>query len=293
MTVPISVLITTYNEEINIEDCLKSCEGWSGEVIIVDSFSTDSTLEIARQYKAKIVQHQYVSPSDQKNWALDTIPFENEWILILDADERVMTELWTELSDIISKDGAGYTGYNVNRRYFFYGKWIKHSGWYPSWNLRFFKHRMGRYEDRKVHEHIIIDGPVGYCKNDLIHEDRRDFNAWMTKQIQFARTEAEERYNASNRSKKNPFHKTILFGDPIQRKRAIKENIWMHLPFRSVIRFVYLYFVRLGFLDGAHGFRFCILWAILEYVILTYYWELKSYKEGAPIGGINTHSFKY
>ncbi len=291
MTIPLSVLITTYNEEINIDDCLKSCEGRAGETIIVDSFSNDKTLEIARQYKAKIVQHEYVSPPDQKNWALDTIPFENEWVLILDADERVTTELWQEIADIVSRDGGGYAGYNVNRKYYFYGKWMKHSGWYPSWNLRLFKRTLGRYEDRKVHEHVILDGPVGFCKYDLIHEDRRDFNSWMTKQVQFAYAEAKERSNASKRQKTKPFLKTIFFGDPIEKKRALKENVWMHLPFRTVVRFVYLYFVRLGFLDGARGLKFCLLWTIMEYLTLTYYWELVNYKDGAPPGAINTHSF--
>ena len=168
---------------------------------------------------------------------------------------------------------------------------MKHCGWYPSWNLRFFRHGAGRYEKRKVHEHVILNGRTGYCKNDLIHEDRRDFKDWMSKQNRFASAEAYERYQVFKRLHKSSPIKNILFGDPVQKKRALKENIWMRLPFQSIIRFVHLYFFRLGFLDGSHGLRFCILWAILEYIILTYYWELRYYKNGAPRGGINTHFF--
>ena len=112
----VSVLITTYNEEINIEDCLASCVNWASEIFVVDSYSTDDTLEIARNYGASIVQHEYESPSAQKNWALDNLPFGNEWVLILDADERLVPELRSELSYIVSRDGNGYDGYHVNTR---------------------------------------------------------------------------------------------------------------------------------------------------------------------------------
>lgn len=292
MNAPISVLVTTYNEEINIEDCLKSCQNWADEVIVVDSFSNDRTLKIAENYGAEIYQHEYISPPDQKNWALDNIDFKNEWVFIIDADERFMPALKTELEEIVSNDGAGHVGYYVNRKYIFYGKWIKHCGWYPSWNLRFFKHQLGRYEDRKIHEHVIIDGPVGYCKNDMLHEDRHDFKSWMSKQVRFAAAEANERYLASNTAKKTTTFKDLFFGDPVQKKRALKEKIWMHLPFKSTIRFVHLYFFKKGFLDGFHGLRFCLLWAILEFIILTHYWEIKHFKSGAPEGSINTHAFK-
>ena len=292
MNAQISVLVTTYNEEINLEDCLKSCKGWADEIIVVDSFSNDNTLNIAEKYGAKIYQHEYISPPDQKNWALNNIGFKNEWVFIIDADERLMPALRTELAEIILKDGDGHNGYYVNRRYIFYGKWIKHCGWYPSWNLRFFKHKLGRYEDRKIHEHVIIDGSVGYCNNDMLHEDRRDFRSWMAKQIRFAAVEANERYLTSNKTKHSSTFKDLFYGDPVKKKRALKEKIWMRLPFKSTIRFVHLFILKKGFLDGLHGLRFCLLWAILEYVILTYYWEIQHFKPGAPEGGVNTHAFK-
>lgn len=288
----VSILITTYNEQVNIEDCLISCRGWSSDVYIVDSFSADQTLSIAESYGVSIYQHEYESPAAQKNWALDNLPFRNEWVLILDADERLTPELGSELAEIVLRNGDGYDGYYVNRKYIFYGKWIRRCGWYPNWNLRFFKHRLGRYEERIVHEHVLLNGRVGYCKNDLIHEDRRDFMDWMVKQNRWAVAEAHERYKTYKQAGNSAPIKNIFFGDPVQRKRAIKERLWMRLPGRSLLRFIYLYFLRLGFLDGTHGLRFCALWGIWEYLILTYFWELKHYKEDAPPGGINTHTFK-
>jgi hypothetical protein len=116
--------------------------------------------------------------------------------------------------------------------------------------------------------------------------------AWMIKQNRWALAEAYERHKTYKQARGKAPLKNILFGDPVQRKRAIKERLWMRFPGRSLLRFIYLYFLRLGFLDGTHGLRFCALWAIWEYLILTYFWELKHYKEGSSPGGINTHTFK-
>jgi len=285
--VPVFVIIPTFDEELNLEDCLASVCGWAAEVAVVDSYSTDKTVDIARRLGARVVQHEYEGPARQKNWALDNLDFASDWVLLLDADERVPRDLREEIAGIIAAGGNGYEGFYINRRFIFYGKWIKHCGWYPSWNLRLFKRRLGRYEQREVHEHVVLNGRAGYCRHDLIHEDMRDINHWIAKHNRYASAEAQETLRARQRSSRSELVPSIAKG-PIERKRAISERIRFRLPVpvRSALFFFYMYFFRLGFLDGIHGFHFCAMHAFFEYFNGIKLWELKYYKQGAPKGGI-------
>ena len=283
----LSVLIPTFNEELNLEDCLVSVCGWAGDIHVVDSFSTDGTSSIAKRYGARVVQHSYEGPAQQKNWALENINFASDWVLILDADERVPLELQQEIEGIIAAGGNGYDGFYLNRRFIFYGKWIKHCGWYPNWNLRFFKHRLGRYEQRDIHEHVILEGSAGYCRRDLIHEDLRDLTHWIAKHNRYAIFEAAENYRTLLGTDQTGFSPSFIKG-PLERKRALKNRILIRLPVpvRSLLFFSYMYFLHLGFLDGIRGFHFCAMHAIFEYFYGIKLWELRNYKQGAPEGGI-------
>jgi len=159
---------------------------------VVDSYSADRTVEIAREAGANVVQHVFEGYARQKNWALENVPFRSDWVLILDADERVPAELAPEISGIVAADGNGYEGFYLNRKLIFYGKWIRHCGWYPSWNLRLFRRGHGRYEQREVHEHLLLDGKAGYCQHELIHEDLRDMSFWIAKHNRYSSQEARE-----------------------------------------------------------------------------------------------------
>jgi len=218
---------------------------------------------------------------------LDNLEFSSEWVLILDADERVPKHLQEEIEGIIAPGGNNLDGYYINRRFIFYGKWIKHCGWYPSWNLRLFKHRLGRYEQREIHEHLVLSGAVGYCKGDLIHEDLRDVSDWIAKHNRYASAEAPENYRTIQKLSRTEITPSFMKG-PVERKRAITERIRIRFPapVRSLLFFCYMYFFRLGFLDGIRGFHFCALHAIFEYFYGIKLWELKYYKHGAPKGGI-------
>ncbi len=280
----VSVLIPTYNEELNLPDCLRSTTGWSDDVWVLDSFSTDRTVEIAHAAGAKVEQHAWEGYARQKNWGLDNLPLLHSWVLILDADERLSPELASEITDLVGRDGDGSDGFYLNRRFIFYGKWIRHCGWYPSWNLRLFRRGRARYEARDVHEHVILDGIADYCKHDLIHEDFRDLSCWIEKHNRYATLEAQELKRA--REGGSTELNTGLFRGAIERKRFIKTRIWPYLPFRPLVFFFYMYFLRLGFLDGAHGFRFCIMHAIFQEFCSMKLWELENYKSGAPVDGI-------
>ncbi|MEK7128915.1 MAG: glycosyltransferase family 2 protein, partial [Patescibacteria group bacterium] len=154
MKIPLSVIILTFNEEIHIERLLKNIGDWCDEIFVVDSYSTDKTLEIAEKYEAKIIQHPFENQAQQFNWALDNLDIKNEWILRLDADEYLTEELKEEISKEISSS-VEVNGYYIKRRVYFMGRWIKRGGYYPTWLLRLFRKGKARSEERQMDEHIV------------------------------------------------------------------------------------------------------------------------------------------
>ena len=263
MSVPLSVIVPTLDEELNLPECLASV-AWADQVFVVDSFSRDRTPEIAREHGAHVVQHAFENYARQKNWALECLPLRHPWVLILDADERVTPELRLEMEAAIRS--TQFAGYYLNRRFFFLGTWIKHAGWYPSWNLRLFRHRLGRYEDRPVHEHVVLDGPVGYLRHDLLHLDRRPLEAFVARHNRYSSLEAEARLAAERRRGTLRLSPNLL-GSPVERKRFLRERVWPRLPFKPLVLFVYMYVVRRGFLDGRAGLTLCVFHAFQEFMV--------------------------
>ena len=264
----ISVLIQTYNEEKNIAHALDSVL-FAHEIFVVDNFSSDKTPDIVKNYpQAQLFQRNFDGYAQQKNWALDHLPFTSDWILILDADERETSEGAQELLRISANTESVECWY-ANRRFYFLGRSIKHAGWYPSWNLRFFKRGYARYEDRTVDEHMIPAGRIGYLANDLIHEDKKGIEDWIAKHNRYSSLEAHERISNTRR-----LNGSIISKNPVERKRALKD-IFYRLPGRPFLRFFIMYILQLGFLDGYPGFVFCILRGIQEFHISTKMNELK------------------
>jgi len=264
VSAPVSVLVPTLDEELNLPECLASLK-WADEVFVVDSFSADRTLEIARDHGAQVVQHAFESYSRQKNWALDSLPFRNEWVLIVDADERVPAELQAEIESVVSN--SAQDGYYVNRRFIFLGRWIRHAGWYPSWNLRLFRHRLGRYDDREVHEHVVLDGSVGYLRNDLLHLDRRGLDAFVARHNRYSTLEAAARLKALRDDPDRARLPVSFLASPVQRKRFLRERVWPRMPAKPLALFVYMYVLRAGFLDGGAGLALCVFHAFQEFMV--------------------------
>lgn len=248
--------------------------GWAMEVFVVDSHSVDRTVELARKYTDNIVQFDYAETQlKKKNWALETLPFSCEWVLFLDADERVPEDLCDEIASVVSANDND--GYYINRRLIFLNRWIKHGGWYPSWNLRLFKHRRGRFEtmpfvddsglDVEVHEHVVLDGTAGYLTKDLIHYDLRDLTDFVNRLNRYSTWDAHFHRIGSRFEGRSVVHPS-LFGGPVARKRMLKR-VWTRLPFKPVLRFVWMYVFRLGFLDGRIGLYFCSFMAVYEFLI--------------------------
>lgn len=283
MTAAISVLIPTFNEEPNIAQCLSSVLGWAGEIFVVDSFSRDRTTEIATAMGATVVQHKFEGYAAQKNWAMDTLPIRNDWLLILDADEYVTADSRNEMESIASGGGEGYDGFYINRRFIFYGKWIKHCGWYPSWHLRFFRHKLGRYESRPVDEHVILKGKAGRLKHDLMHRDCRDMDWWIAKHNRYATLSAIANSHVEQNQLADERIQPRFFGNSVERRRFLKERVWRHLPARGLLFFLYLYIFRLGFLDGRKGLMFCSMHGVFQQMKLAKEWELRERAQLQPL----------
>ena len=264
MKAPVSVLVPTLDEELNLPDCLDSVR-WADEVFVVDSFSHDRTVDIARERGAQVVQHSFESYSRQKNWALDTLPFRNEWVLILDADERVSPELQCEIQSTLMV--ADCAGYYLNRRVIFLGTWIRHAGWYPNWNLRLFRHQLGRYDGREVHEHVVLNGPAGYLRHDLLHLDRRGLEAFVARHNRYSTLEAAARFKAERDAPDRARLPLSLLASPVQRKRLVRERVWPRIPAKPLALFVYMYVLRRGFLDGRAGLALCVFHAFQEFMV--------------------------
>ncbi|MDJ1181996.1 glycosyltransferase family 2 protein [Roseofilum casamattae] len=282
---PVSILIPAKDEEDNIAACLNSVAP-ADEVFVVDSQSGDRTVEIAERMGANVVQFQFNgSWPKKKNWSLDNLPFRNEWVLIVDCDERITPALWEQIAEAIQNPEMN--GYYLNRRVIFLGAWIRHGGRYPDWNLRLFRHQKGRYEnlnvedvrnagDNEVHEHVILEGNVGYLQEDMLHEDFRDIYAWLARHNRYSNWEAKVYYNLIEGMDEGNTIGANLFGDAVQRKRWLKK-IWVRLPFKPALRFVLHYIIQLGFLDGRAGFIYSTLLSHYEYNIGVKLFELRQF----------------
>ncbi|KYC35346.1 glycosyltransferase [Scytonema hofmannii PCC 7110] len=291
--IPVSVLIPAKNEQANLPACLTSVQR-ADEVFVVDSQSSDKSVEISQDYGANVVQFHFNGRwPKKKNWSLENIPFRNEWVLIVDCDERIPDELWGEIAQAIQN--PEFNGYYLNRKVYFLGTWIRHGGKYPDWNLRLFKHKNGRYEnlntedipntgDNEVHEHVILDGKIGYLKHDMIHEDFRDLFHWIERHNRYSNWEARVYHNLLTGKDDNGTIGASLFGDAVQRKRFLKK-VWVRLPFKPLLRFVLFYIIQRGFLDGRAGYIYGRLLSQYEYQIGVKLYELRQHN-----GRLNTSS---
>ena len=257
----LAVIILTYNEEANIAQALDSVSGWANEIFILDSLSTDRTLDIAGQYRCHIAQNKFENYAKQRNYALDQLSITSEWILFLDADEWVPDALKLEISTLIAASPVE-NGYFLSWRLIWMGRWIKR-GYYPTWILRLFRHGKVRCEDRSVNEHLIVEGETSRLRNDFMHEDRKGVTEWIDKHNGYATREALELLNMRSAHG----YKEIdarLFGTQAQRKRWLRYKIWNNLPplIRPFFYFFYRYILMGGFLDGREAFIFHFLQAL-------------------------------
>jgi glycosyltransferase involved in cell wall biosynthesis len=261
----LAVVVLTCNEELNLPECLTSVRGLADRLVVVDSGSSDSTLAIAHEHGASVLEHQFVSHTYQWQWALEQLVGQADWVLGLDADQRISPDLYHELTGLFRyehRDLQTHDGFYIKRRQIFRGTWIQHGGYYPKYLLKLF--RLDRVQlDRRdlLDHHFYVQGNTGMLRHDLIEENRNEANIafWLQKHIGYAELHARE--ELARRDNREPWLiRPALFGSPDQRVVWCKR-LWYRMPLyvRPFLYFVYRYFVLRGMLDGKQGFIFHFL----------------------------------
>lgn len=260
----VSVLILALNEEVNMRECLE-CVSWSDDVVVLDSGSTDKTVEIAKEYGARVIFRKLDDWSTHRQWAMKQIPFKYPWVLHVDADERVSPALADEARDIAANAPENVTLCMIGRKDYFLGKWIKRSSCYPVWLDRFYRPDRVWMNGRLVNEHLETDGEIHYLKEPFLHYPfSKGLHQWFERHNNYSSFEAAETITASSEGE---FRFRDLFQrDPFKRRKALKE-LSMRIPCRPFAKFCYLYLVRRGFLDGKAGLTYCMMLGIYEYMI--------------------------
>lgn len=266
-----SIYILTYNEEIDIAACIESAM-LSDDIIVVDSCSSDRTVEIASRYPVRVVQHAFESHGRQRTWMLENISPKHEWVYILEADERMTPELFAEC--VKASRNPDYIGYYAAERVMFMNSWIRRSTQYPRYQLRLFRHGKVWFTDYGHTEREVCDGPTSFLKETYPHyTSGKGFSRWIDKHNRYSTDEARETLHQLQNGTVS--WKDLFFGkSEVERRRALK-NLSLRLPARPIIRFLYMYFILGGCLDGRAGFAWCTLQAFYEYLILLKVWEMK------------------
>ena len=273
--VPVSVIVPIRNEAKNLARCLASV-GWVDEIFVIDSESTDGSQRIAEEFGARVVQFEFNGTwPKKKNWALKNLPFRNPWVFILDADEVLPAEAEAEFRTAIA-DAGERKGYWINRRFMFMGRWLRHA-YYPNWNLRLFRHSLGRYEkltevatasgDNEVHEHVVVPGPTGRLRCEIDHYAFPSIEVFVEKHNRYSNWEARIAVAEGHTPK-------VFQNARVAQRRRIKR-LAQRLPFRPLLRFLYVYVWQRGFLDGREGYYFARMHAFYEFLAVAKTYELK------------------
>jgi glycosyltransferase involved in cell wall biosynthesis len=266
-----SIFILTYNEETEIAGCIESAL-LSNDVIVVDSYSSDRTVEIAQRYPVRVVQHKFESHGRQRTWMLQSVPVKHEWVYILEADERMTPELFQEC--LTAMQSQEFIGYYAAERVMFMGQWIRRSTQYPRYQMRLFRRDKVWFDDYGHTEREVCDGPTSFLKETYPHYTcGKGLSRWLDKHNRYSTDEAIETIKQLETGSVN--WRALLFGrSEVERRRALKD-LSLRMPFRPLIRFLYMYFLLGGIWDGRAGFAWCTLQAFYEYLILLKAWEIQ------------------
>ncbi|MEL6230201.1 MAG: glycosyltransferase family 2 protein [Cyanobacteria bacterium J06627_3] len=269
----ISIFILTYNEELDIAACIESALV-SDDVVVVDSYSCDRTLPIAQQYPVRTVQHSFESHGRQRTWMLETIPAKHDWVYILEADERMTPALFAEC--VQAAQQSAHVGYYAAERVMFMGRWIRHSTQYPRYQLRLLQVGQVVFDDYGHAEREVVNGTTGFLKETYPHYTAgKGFSRWIEKHNRYSTDEANETVQQLAQGTVD-WWKIFTGRTEVERRRALKD-VSLRMPFRPLVRWVYMYFFLGGILDGRAGFAWCTLQAFYEYLIVLKTWELQQY----------------
>lgn len=252
----ISVIILTFNSENNITSTLEAATKVSDDIHIVDSYSTDKTLEICERYSVNIVKHEFLSYGAQRNWAMDNLAMKYDWELHLDSDERLSEELINQLNSLKNCFPESINGYYIPRLVHFMGRPIKYGGMFPIWHMRLIRHGKGRCEERQYDQHFYVTGPAGKLSGVMIDNIGMNLSEWTSRHNRWSDAEVMEMLGNQTEGR----IQGRLTGTPVQKKRLLR-NFYNQLPLfvRPFLLFFYRYFIRLGFLCGKEGLIFFVL----------------------------------
>lgn len=260
----LTVIVLTFNEEENLPSCLESVLGWAREIFVVDSYSTDRTVDVALAYAdrgVRVVQHTFEGYAKQWNWALTKLPVTARWALKLDADERVTQDFREEVTGLLARADDRLEGVYFRRRFYFMRKPLKWSG-ELGYDLRLWRSGTARFEDRSLNEHVLVTGGVAYVKSYVDHIDHKPIADWLEKHNRYSSLEAENILKGDISGDVAP----RFWGTPDERRMWLR-GLYRAIPFRATLYFVYLYIFRAAILDGVGGFRYSLLRSHYRYWI--------------------------
>lgn len=275
----ISVLVLTRNEERDLPGCLESV-AWCDDIHVFDSLSTDRTVQVARDRGAHVAARAFDNYASQRNAALATLPFRHPWLFILDADERIPPELVPNLQAFVRSATEGTDAARIRRRDFLFGRWLKHCQMSPYY-IRLVRLGKVHYE-REINEVLKVEGEVVDLPGHFDHFPfSKGVEHWFAKHNQYSSMEARELMKT--RSGEYPLSlRTALFGRDFNERRYHQKELFYRLPFRPLVKFLYLYGLRRGFLDGSAGFSYAAMASIYEYMISVKVTELRLASAGSP-----------
>jgi glycosyltransferase involved in cell wall biosynthesis len=287
---PVSVIIPVRNEARNLPACLQALRD-AGEVYVIDSQSTDETVEIARSYGANVVQFHYQGGWPKKRqWAMDTLPLRYDWILLLDADELLAPELTEEIRRAVDRQDPNIDGYFIRLSTSFLGRVLRH-GDVGLWKLSLFRRGRGRYEcrlkdqdasmaDMEVHEHVVVEGPTERLRHPLIHQNVESLSRYIRKHDEYSNWECRVLSQGGSDFELPP----SLWGNQAQRRRWLKRKLYA-VPGSPLLHFLYRYIFRLGFLDGVPGLIYCGFQSVQMFHTKAKIYEMKSEKLNSTAEG--------
>ena len=258
----LTVLIITRNEEKNIEKCIDSFGSIAERFVVVDSFSTDRTVELAKNKGADVYQHPFTDHASQLNWGLENTEITTEWVMRIDADEELTPQLRTEIEERLPLVSKEVNGIELRRRIYFMGKWIRHGGVYPTILLRIFRRGTAVCEQKLMDEHFVLKSGEACCfRYDFIDNNTKSLQWWIEKHNWYSERELQDQMEKRQEFLQNDAVKPSLWGSQAERKRWVKYMVYYKTPLlrRAHWYFLYRYFLRLGFLDGREGLVFHFL----------------------------------
>jgi glycosyltransferase involved in cell wall biosynthesis len=273
--IPVSVMIFTLDEEVHLPSCLESLR-WTDDVIVIDSFSQDRTAEIARASGARLHQHAFEGFGKQRTWALDNADPKYDWVLILDADERVPPDLAAEIADRVRGATGSIGAFRVKRRFHMWGRWLRFSNLYPTWVVRLVRRGRVHYFNKGHSETQEVQGETAQLVHDLIDENLKGIDEWFARQNRYSTKEALYELE----EEKAPFvARALVSRDPMVRRVALKRLV-TRMPLRAILYFLYSYILRGGILEGRDGLAFCRMKASYQQMIVAKKHDLR--RRAAP-----------